>query len=340
MDKIFGVDISSYQKGINLQQAKNEGVRFAILRAGFTGWGTGVSKQKDSQFETFYSQCKSLGIPVGAYWYSCANTYDKGKAEAEYMYNYCLKGKQFEYPIYIDVEDTHHQSPAGKGAITEAIKGFCEYLEAKGYYVGIYANSYWFSKYIDANATARYDKWVANWGSAKPSTPTAGLWQFGGDTNKIRSNKVAGYTVDQNYAYYDFPTIMKNKGLNGYSAGSTTPSTPTPAPTPIKKSIDEIAQEVINRTCSDSRWNTWGDYPVRKERLELAGYNYSEVQARVNELWYNRTSNQAQYYTVVAGDNLTKIANRYNTTVDNLLRLNLNIKNKNLIYVNQKIRVK
>lgn len=337
MDKIFGVDISSYQKGINLSQAKNEGVRFAILRAGFTGWGTGVSKQKDSQFETFYSQCKSLGIPVGAYWYSCANTYDKGKAEAEYMYNYCLKGKQFEYPIYIDVEDTHHQSPAGKNAITEAIKGFCEYLEAKGYYVGIYANSYWFSKYIDANATARYDKWVANWGSAKPSTPTAGLWQFGGDTNKIRSNKVAGYTVDQNYAYYDFPTIMKNKGLNGYSAGSTTPSTPTPAPAP-KNELDSLTNEQIADIIMYGN-NIYGDGETRKQKL---GSRWQAVQDIINARYNakNNTQSSAQYYTVVAGDNLTKIANKYNTTVNNLLKLNPNIKNKNLIYVNQKIRVK
>lgn len=46
-----------------------------------------------------------------------------------------------------------------------------------------------------------------------------------------------------------------------------------------------------------------------------------------------------EYYTVVKGDNLTKIAKKYNTTVDELVRLN-NIKNKNLIYVGQKLRVK
>ena len=79
---IFGIDLSSYQKGINLSQAKNEGVQFVILRAGYTGYGNGVSKAKDNNFETFYSQCKSLGIPVGAYWFSCANTYQKGVDEA------------------------------------------------------------------------------------------------------------------------------------------------------------------------------------------------------------------------------------------------------------------
>ena len=44
-------------------------------------------------------------------------------------------------------------------------------------------------------------------------------------------------------------------------------------------------------------------------------------------------------YTVKKGDNLTKIAKKYNTTVDELVELN-NIENPNLIYPGQKIRVK
>ena len=39
-------------------------------------------------------------------------------------------------------------------------------------------------------------------------------------------------------------------------------------------------------------------------------------------------------YTVVKGDNLTKIASRYGTTVDTLVQLN-HIKNRNKIYVGQ-----
>lgn len=46
------------------------------------------------------------------------------------------------------------------------------------------------------------------------------------------------------------------------------------------------------------------------------------------------------YYTVVRNDNLTSIAKKYGTTVANLLKLNPSIKNPNLIYVGQKIRVK
>lgn len=44
-------------------------------------------------------------------------------------------------------------------------------------------------------------------------------------------------------------------------------------------------------------------------------------------------------YVVARGDTLYKIARRYNTTVNELLRLNPEIKNRNIIYVGQRIRI-
>lgn len=44
----------------------------------------------------------------------------------------------------------------------------------------------------------------------------------------------------------------------------------------VNKSVDVIAKEVIN--------GLWGNGSERKTRLAAAGYNYSEIQARVNEM--------------------------------------------------------
>ncbi|MED1094716.1 LysM domain-containing protein [Bacillus capparidis] len=46
-----------------------------------------------------------------------------------------------------------------------------------------------------------------------------------------------------------------------------------------------------------------------------------------------------EYYTIKAGDNLTKIAKKYSTSVQRLQSLN-NIKNPNVIIAGKKIRVK
>ncbi len=216
MTKVFGVDISEFQKGINLKTAKKEGIKFIMVRAGYTGSSNGINKAVDSSFKTHYKNAKKNSIPIGAYWFSRATSYKKGEEEAKYMYSKCLKGKTFEYPIAIDVEDPIYQRKASKKQITEAIKGFCNFLEKKGYYVSIYANSNWFKNKMYLSKLTKYDKWVANWSKTNPKTPEHGMWQFGGSTNLIRSNIIAGFVVDQDYAYKDYPSIIKSKGLNGF----------------------------------------------------------------------------------------------------------------------------
>lgn len=52
-----------------------------------------------------------------------------------------------------------------------------------------------------------------------------------------------------------------------------------------KKTNAQIAKEIYNGTCSDSRWSNWGTGQTRKERLAAAGYDYNAVQAEVNKLF-------------------------------------------------------
>lgn len=232
-----GLDISVYQRGLSLQAVKNAGYDFVILRAGFTGWGgDGTGKYKDDCFEGFYAEAKRVGLKVGAYWYSCADNATNGRNEARYMIDHCLKGKQFELPIAMDVEDSHHQIPAGRKNLTDAVVAFCEELENSGYYANIYANPNFFNNYLDQGRLTPYDKWLALWNSSttKPSYMGGnfGLWQ------NSSSGSVGGYRVDTNYCYKDYAAIMKEFGLNGFAKTPITPEPkpePTPTPTPEPK---------------------------------------------------------------------------------------------------------
>lgn len=316
-----GLDISSYQNGINFDTIKNAGINFLILRAGFTGWGTGISYNKDKCFEEFYSKAKQRDINVGAYWYSCANTKEKGIAEARYMYENCLKGKQFEYPIYIDVEDMHHQVNNKRG-VTDAIIGFCEYLENLGYYVGIYASDIsGFQDKMYLNELNAYDKWVARYGSEPKYVKQYGMWQ------STSSGRINGYNgnLDCDVAYKDYSSIIKNIGLNGFSKSSTNN---TQNINPLDNySDEELATKVIN-----------GEFGNGNERKQKLGNRYQNVQDIVNNKVCVTSS--PVYYKVVKGDNLTKIAKKYNTTINKIMGLNPSIENANKIYAGQTIRVK
>lgn len=91
--------------------------------------------------------------------------------------------------------------------------------------------------------------------------------------------------------------------------------------------IDKIARDVIN-----------GKYGNGEARKKALGELYSVVQKRVNEILKGSTV-ETITYRVVKGDNLTKIAKKYGVTVNYLKNLN-NIKNANLIYVGQIIKIK
>lgn len=317
--RLFGIDISVWQKDINLSQAKAEGVNFTIIRGAY-------GNKKDTAFETLYQRAKANGLGVGVYWWTRAVNEAQASEEAQILIDNVLRGKQFEYPIYIDVEDSLLQN-LGKAKVDAIITSALTTLEKADYYAGFYMNRNWYNNYCNGSSLAqRFTCWLAQWSSAEVTGFP--MWQFGGETNYIRTNKVAGMTCDQDYCYVDFPSIIKNGGFNGYGKG--TPSQPV-NPTPIQKSNEELANEVIA--------GQWGNGDDRRNRLTQAGYNYDAVQSIVNQkLGVNRPSSQT-VYTVRAGDTLSGIAKRYGTTYQRLAQVN-NIANPNLIYVGQKIVIK
>lgn len=206
-----GCDISSFQNGISLANVKKDGAEFVIIRGGLTGWGSSRVKSKDACFEKFYKEAKQIGLPCGCYYYSCADSAKKGEEEAEFLYNNCLKGKQFEFPIYIDVEDEHWQL-GKKNGVTDAIIAFCRYLEKKGFFAGVYSSTSWFENSIDTKRLEAFSKWVADWRGKKPTFKYNGfdMWQTG-------LASYGGKRIDADTAYKNFPKIIKEAGLNGFT---------------------------------------------------------------------------------------------------------------------------
>jgi GH25 family lysozyme M1 (1,4-beta-N-acetylmuramidase) len=172
-----------------------------------------VISQKDPKFETYYADAKAAGLNVGAYWYSYATTPTEAKTEAN-VFLEAIKGKQFELPVYFDIEESK-QLALGKTVCTAMIEAFCSTLEAAGYFAGVYSYDSFFSSNVDvATIQNKYSCWVARIGSAPKSVTKYGMHQFSW------TEKVSGInnTVDMSYCYSDFPTIIKQAGLNGYSA--------------------------------------------------------------------------------------------------------------------------
>lgn len=318
----WGVDVSRWQGNFNFEKAKAEGIKFAILKAG----GGDAGLYKDGKFERNYTECKNLNIPCGAYFFGCAMNVATAEREADYFVS-LLKGKSIPMIVWYDVEG----KMLNAANLASIVSAFINRVQAQGFPCGVYTNEWVFTGKLKG-ITINY-KWVARWTKNPPSIKY-NIWQFGGETNLLRSNRVAGVVCDQNY-YVGGLVNIEPKPL---------PPIPEPEPKPTpspKKSNEEIAKEVLA--------GKWGNGADRKKRLTDAGYSYSAVQNIVNKLVKEQKSKPAEptkpidnpiYYTVKSGDTLGKIAKKYGTTVEKLKSLNPQIKNVDLIYPKQKIRIR
>jgi hypothetical protein len=195
----FGVDISEWDGRLDPQRLMDAGVEFVIIRCGYADKGLG----RDSLFDSNYDRFRAAGIPVGVYWYSVASDEEEAAREAECCLS-ILSGRQLDYPVWMDVETRKQQqmSVNQPGQLGRTIDAFCARIRQGGYRAGVYSWK-WLLEPSGA-LTRAYDWWVCAWTTQRPSCKCE-MWQFGGETNEIRSTHVAGYgPMDQDYCYAEY----------------------------------------------------------------------------------------------------------------------------------------
>lgn len=263
----YGIDVSQWQgHNIDFNKVKAAGKKFVLLRAGYGKY----TSQKDPTFEGNYKRAKAAGLYVGVYWYSYAKTVADAAAEAKACLA-VIKGKQFEMPIYYDFEETS-QFAKGKAFCSEAIKTFCDTMEAAGYFTGLYIYRAALQNYVTKEVAQRYALAVAEYGSRLNYNGDVGVWQYAGDAGRCPG--VSG-ACDLDKCFVDYPSEIKAKGLNGFTK-STKTKTDTKTEPAKKKTVEQLAKEVIA-----GKWSAGAE---RKKLLTAAGYNYSAVQKRVDEI--------------------------------------------------------
>ncbi len=239
-----GIDVSKWNHNVaydgsylplDWKAIKSQGYDFVILRAGYMG--SGNTFVPDPVFEMDYIAAKAAGLNVGAYIYSYAYTIADARAEAEAMIK-ALKGKQFEYPIFFDIEYSDEKI-VEKGLtprmITDICTEFISTMQKNGYFSALYTNNKWLTEYFIKNeVTQLFDIWYARylysaddgkvvneatWNTEKYGTQMP-MWQFS-ETGTIdgfvaNDGKNTPIYFDKNYCYKDYPSLIKQYGLNGF----------------------------------------------------------------------------------------------------------------------------
>ena len=194
------------------ESLKAAGYDFVILKVGSNYSG------KSNTFEMDYAGAKAAGLGVGAYYYAYSSTVSGTRKDAQEVLKW-IKGKQFEYPIYYDIEESYLAESLSKDSLTELITTFIEELQANGYYSALYVNSNWLNNILDTKTIiSRFDIWYARFTSEKDPAwdesygKQLSMWQY---TDKGIAEGIRDY-IDINYCYRDYPALMKKWGLNGF----------------------------------------------------------------------------------------------------------------------------
>lgn len=195
---IKGIDVSRYQGVITWKKVAEDGIKFAILRAGSCN---NSGPYVDPYFEANYKGAKENGIAVGAYFYTYATTETAQNAELE-VWLPALAGKTFEYPVFVDVEDKSLTS-LGRDALTALVKRMMDILDQKGFMPGWYSYTNYINNYLSPSALTDYPLWVADYRAALGYTGPHDIWQY---TSSGSVNGIPG-AVDMNLDYHGYADI-------------------------------------------------------------------------------------------------------------------------------------
>lgn len=203
-------DVSRYQGDIDWVKAKADGLDGAILKTVSTNYTEFGGLYIDPYFERNYAECKRLGIPVGVYYYTYAQ--DQNYADKELaLFKQAISGKTFELPLVVDVED-NLLKPLSANALTDLVEYALKTIESWGCYAMVYTYLNYQNTELNMARLAKYDLWLAAYRDNRPTYPAHNIWQY------TSSGKLAGVNgnVDLNHCYVDYPTTIKNAGLNGF----------------------------------------------------------------------------------------------------------------------------
>lgn len=270
---LHGIDIASWQTGIDLSKVPGD---FVIAKA------TGGYGYKNPDFQRQIEQAISAGKCVGAYHFAWDEGYTGATPEKEAQW-FLDVVQPFLGKIVLALDweaEAKKLGPAwakrwldyvkNKTGVTPLFYSYQSEASQKKWADVAKVYPLWMAQYA-ISTDPSYNKGytpVRGYLTNPPGAKTCGKW---GKNITIRQYTSMGYLegwtsrLDLNLAYMDRADWDKLCGK------TIEPEKPTAKPT-----VDELAQQVLDRK--------WGNGTERKRRLEAAGYNYEEVQKRVNEL--------------------------------------------------------
>lgn len=321
--KIYnGIDVSEWQGDINFKKVKESGIEIVYIRA-----GQGFSYE-DAKFERNYEKAKENGLKIGVYHYVTARNVEDAKLQAKFFVS-LISNKKIDCKLAMDFESFGNLSNSQINEIALAYLKELEQLSKKEAIV--YSNTY-DAKYKFNSEVAKYPLWVAQYGVEEPQNN--GKWKSWEGYQYTSTGRVNGIGGN-----VDLDKFTENILLSNIEE---VPEVEKPKCDKEDRILYKVKKgDTLSKIALE--YNTTVSHLVQINNIKNPNLIYTgeilTISCNHNNSQNNSSNNQSIItYKIKSGDTLSQIALTYNTTVSSLVNLN-NIKNPNLIYVGETIKI-
>lgn len=191
----IGIDVSKWQGDIDYEKVKNAGVEFVYIKLGGQS-GIGKDYYLDSKFKQNIEGFKKVGIPVGLYFYSYANSEDAAYRDAMWIIDQ-VKDYDIDLEIAFDWENwsSFNNFHVSFYTLTKTAEKFMSTLEKHGYKSMLYSSKNYLEKIWMATS---YPVWLAHYTSKTSYSGNYKCWQR---TSSAKISGITANTVDVDICY-------------------------------------------------------------------------------------------------------------------------------------------
>lgn len=202
-----GIDVSKYQKDIDWEKVKEDGVEFAFIRVGFRGYGSTGSLNEDILYKENIEGALKASIPVGVYMFSQATSVYEAVEEADYILER-IRDYNITLPVIMDYEFAGdygrlERAQLSREEATAVCNAFCERVSEEGYEAMVYADYGMLRDHLyPSEIEDNYKIWIARWNDTTEYDSDYNAWQFS-DIGRVEGiSDSSGYIpTDLNFGY-------------------------------------------------------------------------------------------------------------------------------------------
>ena len=218
----YGVDVSSHQREIDWTAVRESGIDFAIIRAGYRGYGSDGLIHEDPYFRKNMAGALAAGLDVGVYFFSQATTAEEASEEAGYLLWLIEDYRSaITYPVVYDWEritDAQARTDGVERAqLTDFAAAFCQEVRAAGYTPAVYFNQDLGYLSYDLSRLTDCALWLAELGEKPDFYYDFQIWQY------THTGTVPGIstTVDRNISFVNYGSAAGGKKIDRVSPGGS-----------------------------------------------------------------------------------------------------------------------